>query len=409
MIIHLFNSSIVSGPETLVLPALLKLGEPVHIVFLSETRLLSESKGPVQYAQSLGHTVHEVAVRGRFDRKAFHKLRALLDELKPDIVHAHDVKASLYLLQAKKTKPHFLPLIVSTHHGASYRKGKIRLYEEIYVRLVFPKFDLALAVCKVDQESIIRRGVPPDKVKLHLNGTDRMRVDAKDRPALQIKIRERWRENYSSLTDVHTSMPNDAIFLGAVARLSPEKRHDRMLTLIHELKKSRGEKKKTILLCFGIGPEEERLKKLAHSLGIEDLVFWMGYSKTISQEMAGLDLILCLSDGEGIPINLIEAGWAGTPVLATEVGGIPDLIGTRATTPVGILVQKSDTDQAIAKKVREVLDDAKNLTELGLAFQNRVSSEFSESAWLNRLREIYADLKAIQPDTHHNQTGGIAH
>ena len=77
MITHLFNSSAVSGPETLAIPALKRLGEKVSIVFLSETRLGAKSDGPVQYARELGHEVHEVSVRGRWDRKAFGELREL--------------------------------------------------------------------------------------------------------------------------------------------------------------------------------------------------------------------------------------------------------------------------------------------------------------------------------------------
>jgi hypothetical protein len=105
----------------LVLPALKKLDEPVSIVFLTESRLPEESLGPIEYAKKLGHQVYSVPVRGRWDSRAFKELRDTLDLIQPRIVHAHDVKASLYLKQAKLIRANFKPKIVSTHHGAAYR------------------------------------------------------------------------------------------------------------------------------------------------------------------------------------------------------------------------------------------------------------------------------------------------
>src|SRR5206468_3186854 len=98
-------------------------------------------------------------------------------------------------------KANFKPRIVSTHHGASYRKGKIRLYEEFYVRFILPGFDLTLAVCEADLKSIVKRGVPAKKVKLHLNGTDRRRIPLAERPAIQNQIRKEWKKINPALPD----------------------------------------------------------------------------------------------------------------------------------------------------------------------------------------------------------------
>lgn len=383
MITHIFNSSVVSGPEVLVIPALQKLreldGEAVSIIFLTENRRAEECEKPVNYAKQYGHSVYSVPVRSRWDRNAFVELRELLDRLQSRVVHAHDVKASVYLHQARKVKPGFMAKLVSTHHGAAARYGKIRLYEEFYVRFILPAFDRVLAVCSSDKKSIVRRGVNAAKVMLHLNGTDRKKVELAERQEVAKKIREEWKRQRPDLPE-----PSEAVFMGAVARLSPEKRHDRMLRVLSHLKDTRA-----VLVCFGIGAEEERLKALAKSLGVENRVFWMGYSNTISNEIAGFDLLLSLSDGEGIPINLLEAGWAGTPVVATEVGGIPDLIPSGE---VGILVRREDSDTQIAERIQVALQNRKSLAEIGANFQKRVLTEFSEAAWLSRLREAYRGL-----------------
>jgi len=385
MITHIFNSSVVSGPETLVLPALKHLGAPVTIVFLTETRLKDASLRPIEYAKSLGHEVHTVPVRGRYDRLAFSKLRDLLDQLQPSVVHAHDVKASVYLLKAKLVRPGLTASIVSTHHGASYRRGRIRLYEEFYVRRILPHFDLVLSVCEKDRLSIVKRGVLPNRVSLHLNGADRRSVQVNLRDTLQGQIRSHWKESKQNLPD-----PDEAIFLGAVARLSPEKRHDRMVKVLMHLRKLyQSNPVKPILLFFGSGSEEQNLRKLVDKLGLRDSVFFMGYSNTISEETAGFDLLLSLSDGEGIPINLLEAGWAGTPVVATRVGGIPDLISSSSE---GILVSPKEKNEAIAKMIFEALSNPSLLKNMGQAFQQRIRSDFSETAWLDSLRVHYRTL-----------------
>ncbi len=386
MITHVFNSSIVSGPEMLVIPALKKIGEPVTIIFLTETRLPTESERPIEYAKKYGHEVYSVPVRGRWDKEAFIELRRVLDQIGSRVIHAHDVKASLYLHQAKKVKPGMQGSIVSTHHGASYRKGKIRLYEEFYVRFILPHFDRILCVCELDRESVIRRGVPAKRVSVHLNGTDRPRVLPENRAATMHAIRRNWKEKMPTLPDA-----DSAVFLGAVARLSPEKRHDRMLNVLAEFKKREqsGLVKPTVLLCFGTGPEEAKLRELAKELKVEDRVFWMGYSNQISEEMAGFDALLCLSDGEGIPINLLEAGWAGTPVISTRVGGIPDLIPSQE---VGFLVEKRDKDLKIANQMWAALQDKNRLARVGQAYQSRVTEHFSHDAWLKKLNEVYAGL-----------------
>lgn len=383
MITHIFNSSIVSGPEILVIPALQKLrerdGEAVSIIFLTENRRAEESEKPVNYARQYGHSVYSVPVRGRWDRVAFRDLREVLDRLQSRVVHAHDVKASVYLHQARKVKPGFNAKLVSTHHGAAARSGKIRLYEEFYVRFILPAFDRVLAVCAADQHSIVRRGVDAAKVLVHLNGTNRPHVDPAARATEAARIRRAWKEKNPNLPDA-----DRAIFMGAVARLSPEKRHDRMLRVLSHLKDQN-----TVLVCFGTGAEEERLRALARELGVENRVFWMGYSNTISNEIAGFDLLLSLSDGEGIPINLLEAGWAGTPVVATQVGGIPDLI---PSSEVGILVNRDDPDEAIAARIRIALQNRESLAQVGSAFQQRVVTKFSEDAWLNQLKNVYGSL-----------------
>src|SRR5882724_7047781 len=119
MIIHLFNSSSVSGPERLVLPALASVQTPCVIINLLEDRIgrLHESDPLHDYASALNLEYHAILVRSRWDRQAIRELHQLLRKLNPELIHAHAIKASVYLLRSRrKNEGHSIPL-VSTHHG----------------------------------------------------------------------------------------------------------------------------------------------------------------------------------------------------------------------------------------------------------------------------------------------------
>jgi glycosyltransferase involved in cell wall biosynthesis len=279
----------------------------------------------------------------------------------------------------KKTHPRERrPALVSTHHGASSPTGLFRLYEELYVRWALPRFQAVLCVCSPDRKRLERRGVPASILHTHLNGVDRPLVEMANRSATQREIRQSWKK-------LDPTLPDDCLIIGVVARLSGEKRHDRILRAFAAAKRI-GTSKPCILLNFGVGGEEANLKKLTNDYGLTQEVRWLGYSKTIGSEMAGFDLLVCLSDGEGIPINLIEAGWSGTPVLSTSVGGIPDLLNEE----VAYLVTRETADSAIGEKMARILSDREDRNARGTRFQERITNQFSSRVWLERLRAVYA-------------------
>ncbi|MEI8346979.1 MAG: glycosyltransferase, partial [Pseudomonadota bacterium] len=131
-VFHLFNSSVVSGPEKAVIPGL-KFLSPSHFqtqaVFLQEARLSPhQQQGPIEYARQIGVPVRAVTVRKRLDLKAVSELRAMLKINNVAILHCHDAKATVYgLLAIRGTRIK----IVSTHHGA-IRHG---FFNNLYVHI----------------------------------------------------------------------------------------------------------------------------------------------------------------------------------------------------------------------------------------------------------------------------------
>ncbi|NLF24067.1 MAG: glycosyltransferase family 4 protein [Deltaproteobacteria bacterium] len=389
MIVQIFNSTLVSGPETLVLPALPNLGEPVEVVFLSETRRSWDAQKPIAYAQSLGLKTHSVPVRSRIDRHAIADLAALLQKLGAKIAHAHDVKASTYLRAASRQISTVKPKLVSTHHGVRARSGmRASLYEEFYVRFVLPNFDLALVVCTSDRELLIKRGLPPHKVKIHLNGIDRPEPPEEQRAEIAQRLHQEW-----GLADL--GITDKTVVIGFAARIAREKRLDRVLRVmqhLHDISRRDPLFPDWRLLIFGVGPLELSLKALTKKLGISEHVNWMGYRHGLGNEMAGFDLLVSLSDAEGLPINLLEAGWAATPVFATAVDGNLDLFDLPGLVT---MVPVNEKEQSMAEKLAPFIRDPELRRRSGLKFRERVKANFCGKRWLEELKDVYVDLRRI--------------
>ncbi len=384
MIIHVFNTSVISGPERLVLPPLAGYRGRFMIVNLLEGRLerLRESDPLKDLSRSLGLPYAAVPVGGRWDGGAIRRLRALIAEAKPELVHAHALKASVYTaLSRRGLRP--APPMVSTHHGVrGLPDFKTRLYEILYRRFFLRLFDRVLCVSTEDYETVRASGVGADALRLHLNGVDGRIVDFDRRRDEGKKIRAAWLPRENS--------PESLFLFGVVGRLSAEKDHDRLLRVLARLEKD-GCPADWRCLIFGLGDLERPLREKARRLGLERRIVWMGYRENVGGELAGLDLLLSFSKAEGLPINLIEAGWAGTPVMSTLVGGVKDLIPDER---YGVGVAPHEPIEESARRIAALLSEKGQVTleAQGRRLKERISREFSQARWLGRLKEIYAEL-----------------
>lgn len=368
-----------------MLPALASARDHFLVVNLREERIdhVREADPLEDYARSLNLEYRDIPVCGRWDAVAVRHLRALIDRLEPTLVHAHDVKASAYLLQAKSVKQNFRPRIVSTHHGVHGRPDwKTRLYESFYRRYLLKSFDRVLCVSRADYECLLQSGLNRHRLRLQLNGINGTLVEPAQRSGVAQRIHDKW--------FTHTKVQEGIFYFGVVGRLSAEKDHGRLLDVLSHLDKLDPTADWKCLI-FGTGPLETMLHDKARQLGIQNRVHWLGYRPDVGSELAGVDLLLSFSKAEGLPINLIEAGWAATPVMATRVGGVTDLIPDDRYGEF-ILPQESVLDSA--QRLRRCLSEEglQRIRTQGRLFQTRVIEEFTQDIWMRRLEELYREL-----------------
>ncbi len=173
--------------------------------------------------------------------------------------------------------------------------------------------------------------------------------------------------------------------LGAVGRLSPEKGHGVLLRALP-----------TILATFhrvgvvlvGDGPSRSELEAETRRLGIADRVVFLGQRRDVPVVLAALDLFVQPSLYEGFGISLLEAMAAGLPIVASRVGGIPEVVQDGAT---GLLVPPRDP-AALASAVIRLLRDREEAGRLGAAAARRARERYSLRAAAARVDALYRDI-----------------
>lgn len=370
--VHVFNSGVVSGPETAVIPQLKALD--ADLVMLVETRLGEKGRGPAAWARNFGLSVREVEVRGRLDFRAIRELRRCLQGY--NVAHAHDVKASTYTWLAK---PPSRIKLVSTHHGILGRPDfKTRFYEWFYSKFVLPRFDAVVAVSREDYDILCHRGIDQNRLVFITNGITLPEVPEQQRAEIRTRL-------------VPDAKPGELLF-AMVARISPEKRHDKMLRFAQALQLEAGSRPWRIL-CYGTGPREPQFRSETAMLGLGAHVEWKGFNTTIGRDLAAFDGVLLFSDAEALPIVALEAGWSGTPVFAPSVGGLVELVD-RKDSPGGLLFYRTSPVTEIAQSMLATGPGPRWRT-WGKNLQARVKAEYSAEKWLEQVKALYRSITGI--------------
>lgn len=378
---HVLNSSLVSGPEALLVPNLAGSGIPARFVLLQEHRCSEGAATVADYVRRHGFDVIEVPVRGRWDGRAVDALAALWRTESPGIVHAHGPKATTFaaaavgrLTAAARAR---LPL-VTTHHGVlmNDRTWPLRMFEWIYERYAMPRCDLVLTVCGTDRALLLRRGVRTP-VLVHCNGVDRQQWGPEARAAARRRARAEWSKS------AYVDIADDTDVVGVIGRLSGEKRQALAIDAVASI---RDPARRPMLVIAGSGPDESALRARAHERSVRDNVAFVGWRHGWATELPGLDLVLSVSSAEGLPIGLIEAGWAGLAVMATQVGGVRDLV---PSPEYGYPMSAEITPSELGSQLVTALADDGDRALRGAAYSRHISAHFSRTAWLACLRTAY--------------------
>lgn len=175
--------------------------------------------------------------------------------------------------------------------------------------------------------------------------------------------------------------------IGLAARFSDEKGHDVLLRAVHLLLKN-GQKVR--LRLAGEGPTRASMEELSQHLGISDSVDFLGHINDMRQFLSDIDVFALPSRSEGLPICLLEAMSAGIPVVATAVGGTPEIVRDGET---GRLIAPEDV-AGLAHALWAVFADVPSLESMLDRAEAMVVNEFTVDVVAGRLERIYREVAA---------------
>jgi glycosyltransferase involved in cell wall biosynthesis len=177
----------------------------------------------------------------------------------------------------------------------------------------------------------------------------------------------------------------DVPLLGVVGLLRPQKAHH---VLLHAAAKLAPDWPALQILIIGDGPEREKLERLSAELGVQEIVRFIGLRTDVPDVLHALDIAVCCSDFEGSPLSVLEYMGASLPVVATEVGGLPDLIEPGVN---GLLIPPGDP-AALAVALDQLLRDPEGARAMGAHSKQRRDQEFDIDVIVGRLESLYSEL-----------------
>lgn len=372
--------------------ARLNIGGPaIHTVLINkyldpqrfESVLVTGTEGPNEgsmqaWAKTQGVTPIIIPELGReinplADLKVLYKLYRLMRRERPQVVHTHTAKAGFVARLAARLAG--VPVVVHTFHGhvfhSYFNPFKTRLFiliEQVMARLS----DQIIAISPRQRQEILEFGIAsPGKILIIPLGFEL-------EPFLNCG-------NSKGQLRAELDLPNNVKLVGIVARLTAVKNHRLFIEAAAQVVQHCSDVR---FLIVGDGELRAQLAQQVKELGLGQVVHFLGWRQDLPTIYADLDLVALTSHNEGTPVTLIEAQAAGCAVVATAVGGVPDIVADGET---GYLVPPGDAGKLSDAILNALSGD---LHRMGQAGQQAVKDKFVvnrlvrdvETLYYNRLR-----------------------
>jgi glycosyltransferase involved in cell wall biosynthesis len=320
-------------------------------------------------ARRLSLPVYPIPEKGRFDRAVREGMSSLVRRVEPDLVQSHAVKSHFLVRQAGIHR--LVPWVVF-HHGYTWTNRKVRLYNQLD-RWSLRAAAQVLTVSQPFLKELTGKGVAAGRIEVIHNAIDPQWGRAARAPEAADALRKQL------------NIPPHRKVVLIVGRLSLEKDHITLARAVSQLKGVEPH-----LLIVGEGPERPAIERSVQELGLSDAVTFTGQVPSAEPYYGIADVAALSSLTEGSPNALLEAMAAGIPVVATAVGGIPEIVSQRES---ALLVGPRDT-QAMSAALQELLTDAGLTESLSRRAYELVLSRHTPELRARRLSEIYARVSA---------------
>lgn len=310
---------------------------------------------------------------GPADVAAMARIRRLIREVRPDIVETHTTKAGIVGRLAARLEGS--PVVVHVYHG-HVLQGHYGTIKTWFAR------SAERALARVSDRLLAVSGrVKDDLVKFKVAPPDRISVVE---PGLDLGLMGRLRDARGALRH-EPGLDQRAPLVGIVGRVTGIKNHRLFLTAAARLLAVRPDVHFVVVGDGDLGPE---VRTLARRLGLSSRVTFTGWRHDLSRIYADLDVLVSCSKSEGTPFAIIEAMAAGCPVVATAVGGVPDLIDDQVS---GLLVPPGEP-APLAAAVLRLIRDPGFARALARSAADRVETRFGAGRLASDMDALYTEL-----------------
>ena len=367
-LMHIVHSLNVGGAEKLVF----ELARAADSKRFSVVVACLDEAG--EYAPELSASGVKICVLNRkpgVRPELFGRIAALVWSNRIDVVHAHQYTPYFYGLVGARLSGRAHCLL--TEHGRFFpdvRKPKRVAVNQILWRLT----GATVAVSEFTRQALVdNEGFPADRVEVLYNG-----IHAHG------GVTDGERARLRTWFGVPDDEP-DAPVIGTCARLSHEKNLPMMVEAFAALRQHLPSAR---LIIAGDGPARPKIEQRRDALGLGDAVRLVGFVDNVPQVVGSFDVFAMSSLTEGTSVTLLEAMYAGRPVVATDVGGNPEIVVDGET---GLLVRSKDPS-AFADALRRVLTDRDEANRLGRNGRARTERHFTFEGMVRAYEEIYVEL-----------------
>lgn len=309
--------------------------------------------------------VEIIKIDSILDIKAAYRIAKFCRDNNIDIIQSHFLRESFVAVLAKLFYPK-VKVIWTMHLIYEEKRSILNFLNKFFSR------GTSAIICVSDavKQSLAEKGISCKKLVTVLNGVDT----------------EYFKPTYNGNIREELGLEKDDVLLTTVSRFQEIKGHDFLIDVLNELKMNYDIKFKALLV--GDGEEMDNIKNKVHNLNLENQVIFAGYREDIPRILTESDVYISPSKNEAISFSIMEALACGVPVVATEVGGVPEVINKGKC---GIMVNYGD-EKEFAKAIFQLYNNKSEYEEMKKNSRQLIEKYFSLSNMIEKTYSLYKNL-----------------
>lgn len=362
-VLHIVATGRLSGAEKVVSDICTNLSEDFQSIAVCAGEELKE------YYDGKNIETYVIDI-SRLSINEIRKLKQLIKDKRIDIVHSHDVKASIAgYLAAKAFK---VPVVSHIHVTYLWMKklGPLKIIDQYFRN----KYTKSLACSEMVRDFYLEHNKKALQGKIEyldnaFNFNEFNKIEPKDKESFKQQL----------------GIDKDAYIYGYLGRLLEVKGADLMIDSFYDIQ---NKVDNSILLIVGDGPEREKLEAKVKEYGIENKVIFAGYQKNVYDYMNAFDCFILPSIREGLPIAVLEAMAMRKPVLSTPVAGLKKLMKNEFNGLVLRERSRKDLSEAMIK-INEDKELSKNIAENAY---KHLDENYNINTYVRKVERLYKDV-----------------